>query len=749
MNSKSLTSFYSWGVKIIIFVIPFLSLYISSSLYFPYITGRNFGFRILIELALVLWLGLILLRPEYRPKSSFLLWALLIFVFVIGLANVFGIDSYYSFWSRFERMEGFIMILHLLAYFIITTTVFKSRKDWLILFNIFVAVGLIVSFYGLLQVAGVLRSIQGGAARVDGTIGNPAYLGAYLLSLLMPTLYLLTQAIKKFAKYYYGISASIFVLMIYFSGTRGAMLALVIGLILYAILYLLFFAPKDNRQIFYRKIVFTGLIFAILLPTTVWLLRDSSLVRGNKALSRFANISLTEKTTRSRFMIWNIGLQAFLDRPILGYGQENFTYAFLKYYNPNLYDQEPWFDRAHNILVDWLINAGILGLLTYLMIFIAAFHILWRLYRSNSIELSVALIIFVGLIAYIIQNLFVFDNFNTYIIFFSIIAFVNNIANSESVAGSNNKEDFKTVSKRINLSVSVLAVAIVVMVPVIYFANIKPIQASQSMIEVFRLTSGPSTPDAVSGAIDSALQYETFGNNEIMVQFTRLAIQLADGSSSIESKINFVNFAINRGEDFLNNHPNDYKLKLFLGGLYNKAASLTSDGSLLARGREYLQEVVAFSPNYQPIYLSLADNYVLSGDISTAIDLLQTAVALAPQNPVTQTSLGVVAILGNKIDIADDALNRVLNNHSLGSGYIPNLIKLAGVYYNARQLSQAIEIYEKIVQISPEADYYANLTSLYLELGLKDKAIFAAQEASRLDPVKYQAATDDLLEQIK
>ena len=28
-----------------------------------------------------------------------------------------------------------------------------------------------------------------------------------------------------------------------------------------------------------------------------------------------------------------------------------------------MWGQEPWFDRSHNIFFDWLINAGLLGLL--------------------------------------------------------------------------------------------------------------------------------------------------------------------------------------------------------------------------------------------------------------------------------------------------------------------------------------------------------------------------------------------------
>ena len=64
MNFKNLPHYYSWGIKILLFAIPFLSFWISKSMYFPYITGRNFVFRILVEIGIVLWIGLIVLAKD-------------------------------------------------------------------------------------------------------------------------------------------------------------------------------------------------------------------------------------------------------------------------------------------------------------------------------------------------------------------------------------------------------------------------------------------------------------------------------------------------------------------------------------------------------------------------------------------------------------------------------------------------------------------------------------------------------------
>src|SRR3989344_7785677 len=214
MNSKNLTNYYAWSIKLLIFVIPFLSFWISRSLFFPYITGRNFLFRILIEIAFALWIGLVILDKNYRPKLTPIILAVLAFVTIVGLADFLGIDPYNSFWSRLERMEGYMMILHIGAYFMILTSVFRTKKEWFVFWNLFVIAGILVGFYGVLQLLGIKEAIQGGDVRIDGTIGNPTYLAAYLTLVIVAALILLFNSDKKGWKYFYSGAVVFFFFLI-------------------------------------------------------------------------------------------------------------------------------------------------------------------------------------------------------------------------------------------------------------------------------------------------------------------------------------------------------------------------------------------------------------------------------------------------------------------------------------------------------------------------------------------------------
>jgi hypothetical protein len=55
---KKLEIIFAWIVKIGLFIIPFLPLYVSSSMLFPFITGKNFAFRIITEVIFIFWVWL-------------------------------------------------------------------------------------------------------------------------------------------------------------------------------------------------------------------------------------------------------------------------------------------------------------------------------------------------------------------------------------------------------------------------------------------------------------------------------------------------------------------------------------------------------------------------------------------------------------------------------------------------------------------------------------------------------------------
>ena len=94
-----------WIVKIGLWVVPFLPLYVASSMLFPFITGKNFAFRIIIEIIFAFWAGLAVARSEYRPRLTPLFKIITAFTAIVFLADLLSPHPYRSFFSNYERME--------------------------------------------------------------------------------------------------------------------------------------------------------------------------------------------------------------------------------------------------------------------------------------------------------------------------------------------------------------------------------------------------------------------------------------------------------------------------------------------------------------------------------------------------------------------------------------------------------------------------------------------------------------------
>src|SRR3989344_4900162 len=162
-----------------LFAIPFIPFLVSSSFFFPFITTKAFTWRIIIEIIFAAWVLLALLDASYRPKRSIIFYSIFGFLAIIGLADLFGVAPVKSFWSNFERMEGFITLLHSGMFFLVISSVFKEI-DWKRWWNVSLVASFLMVLYSVLQIIG-LKTINQGGVRVDGTLGNAIYLAVYML----------------------------------------------------------------------------------------------------------------------------------------------------------------------------------------------------------------------------------------------------------------------------------------------------------------------------------------------------------------------------------------------------------------------------------------------------------------------------------------------------------------------------------------------------------------------------------------
>ena len=358
-----------WVALGALFLIPLTPLLVANTYFFPFITGKAFFFRILVEIVVSAWVVLALLDKEYRPRLSWVGIAVIAFVGWMFVADLFAVNVAKAFWSNFERMEGWMLLIHLLGLFFAASAILRAEKKWRAWFLASLAVSLIVSGYALLQLAGSLP-IHQGSTRIDATLGNSAYLAIYFLFNTFIALWLALTEKYAWLKWSLIALAVLEAVLLFFTETRGTVLGITIGLALSAFLT----AVTAGKRA--RRAAASALVLIVVIGGGLYAARDTSFVQGNHVLQRITSISLADGQTR--FTIWHMALEGVAERPIVGWGQEGFNYVFNKFYDPSLYQQEPWFDRAHNAFIDWLTAGGVPAFLLYLALFGSAIVLLWR-----------------------------------------------------------------------------------------------------------------------------------------------------------------------------------------------------------------------------------------------------------------------------------------------------------------------------------------------------------------------------------
>lgn len=754
MSKKSIEAIV-WVVKAGLFILPVTALIVSGEffgnlkgdlgnfiaaifmpgvgdMFFPFITGKNFFFRIVVEVLFALWIFAASFDKKYRPKLSPIFWALAATLLVLSLATVLGVNPYKSFWSNYERMEGLFGHIHLFLYFLVAISVLKTEKDWKWLFHASLFVSILIGLYSIWQLMGRLEIHQGGN-RIDATLGNATYLAVYLLFHLFLLIYYFMSTRQLGWKIFYASLFSLHLFLLYHTATRGAILGFLGGLFLFGLIQ--GFLAKEKKY----RIAAVSLVAGVFLAVAgFYFLRDTSFIKESPVLSRFREISFTENATQSRVMLAKMGWQAFKERPIFGWGPENFNVVFSKYYDPRLWRQEPWFDRAHNVVLDWLVSGGILGLLAYLGIFASALFLLWRSYRRGHARLpdgqaGAETALFTGLLAgYFFQNIFVFDQLISHLLFFSVLGFLH--FKTQLLA----PQEVKIIASPKNTSNFIAPIlGVFLVISSLYFLNFKPFRASRTLLNALKVASADAKKvDAVLGEFDKVFALNTFGTGEAREQLASYANGVVASELPQEEKLKAFKKAVSSLESQIAENPLDPRGHLFLASTYMRAGQLENAIVVLNKARE-------LSPTRQQILFLLADIHLNKKENDKALEVLELAYNLDPMYHEAVKNLAVVAIVNNKADYAESILEKRYGKKIMADEQLVNAYGRIGANDKIR------DIWKLFVEGEPQnPQYHVSLAAAQLRLGDRGEAILELQKAMVLNP-EFKAQGEQIIEEIK
>ncbi len=704
MNTNTTNTALRYGIYALLAITLLVPLIVTNSLFFPFITGKAFVFRIAVELAFALWLVLAFRDPSARPKKTLLLYTVSAFTLIAFIADLAGFNPIRSMWSNFERMEGWVTIIHLWAYFVVLSSVFKHKSHWNHFFNVSFAVATVVSIIGIYQFFG-FAAIHQSADRLDATLGNSEYLAVYMLIHVFLALYRgVASLVVNFKKdsifsrgwgWAYIALAVLYSFILFGTQTRGTTLALGAGLFIAAAIYAIC-AKDDERFDYIGRRVSIGILIAIILVVGgFYSIRKSHFVQSHATLQRLANISLDNARIK---YIWPVALKGFEQKPLLGWGQENFNYVFNNNYNPEAWGQEQWFDRAHNVFIDWAIAGGIVGFLGYLALFLSGIYIVWK----TTIPVREKSVLTGLLIAYGIHNMFVFDNLASYMMFFitlSYLAFEQETTERKHIGGDG----------VINPEITTWVVAPIIVLAlggVFYFIDYRPIHSNQTlMVALAQCQSSPAAhPQA--DLFNNAIAVNAYvGNQEIREQLYSCAEGVM-GLSSVPNteKAKFAQAVKKASDDQIAATPADLRGYLFAGTFFNNLGNW-------AIAKTYLDTAYKLSPTKQSVLFQVATNDVNIGQLDEGVAVFKKAYELAPDYSTAQLAYARALIFAKKYDDAVAFFNQIL---ATNPGDMQSRVSLVVSYLGLKQNDKAIAELQKIIQINP--DYKDEVTKYIAEI---------------------------------
>ncbi len=411
-----------WAVRIGIALVLLTPLVVRLDFVFPWVVGKSLFARSIIEIAFAFWVALVLLHRRYRPSRSWVLAAFAVWLLVSCLAAMFGVSPGRSMWSTYERMQGVFDLFHWFAFTLMARSVLRNAGDWRLLLGVNLVSGAAVCALSLVDHHGLIDAafLGGGPEpRLRSTLGNPLYLGPYvtLNALLGTALFVqalarpagpVVRRIGRAAAGLYALIVLVNLWTMWLSGTRTAIAGLGAASLVLAV-----FAVRSGvrraRRVEARRIVVVVVVLIVSAVVLVGVAATTTIleevVESSVMLQRMSNIG-QNVSARGRIDFAAAGVRAFLDRPLFGWGPENFLMAWGRHNNASAVVS----DQVHNKPVEELATKGIVGLLSYLALWAAMMSAVFLSLRGLSGRGWYLCLIGAALVAGFVVNLFQIEN---------------------------------------------------------------------------------------------------------------------------------------------------------------------------------------------------------------------------------------------------------------------------------------------------------------------------------------------------
>lgn len=744
---------FFWGI-VAVLLLPLLNI---PPFFSPPDWGKAIVFRLILSTLLLLFTWQILSGKQRMPKIAWkstegiLVCLLVLFLGIFLLATVFSVDPAFSFLGDPQRSGGTLNLTSLVLFALFLFAAFPQEQPWKLFINGLLLAGAAVSFVAIMQWQGWFSTfLVATGARPTSTMGSSMTLALFLLLLLFLTFAMFAKANSSRSRMLYGAGAALFAFVIFLTETRAALLGLAVGLFFFLGWY-----PTQQKK---YTLILKGILLAVFLAGGGMVLAANTLSSPPSILTRLQIETLLRDT---RFAAWQVTIQALQERPLLGYGPENFSVGFDKHYDPALPGMdrirvgtlEGWWDRAHNLLLDTAMQAGF-GAVFVLLAFFGV--LLWGLQQVKKRRPQSALLahsIQASLIAYFVAGLFSFDTFSVQLALFFLIALsLHLISNQhESVLYQHGSAVLNKSAKSVLIGALFIAF--------IWFnwqAGISPLLANahinraQSLVEQKRCSEAFALMDKASQKKQGFLRsYIGLSYADMILRCREQVLSRVEGQNPA-LRLQLAQKGLSALHEALQARPSYIRGWIALGGLTNLILEneLTTNpnsprvAQLTQEATAAFQSALALGQKRQEVYVEWAKTFLVLKDYEGAKQKARECLNIDPELGACWWQLARAEILlGNAKNGA--AALRTAEAQGYGVTSAGTLLQLVNAYLAAEDYENLADVYDLLTNSNygpTNAQYHASFAAVNKILRRNEAARREALAVLLLNP----AAKEDV-----
>ena len=302
----------------------------------------------------------------------------LLYVLAVAVSGLTAENTYVSLYGEQGSYLGLTFLGDMVVLYLALAVAVRRLADWLPVALTIIAVAVLASLYGIIQYAGAdpIPWVTDPSIRPFSTLGNPNQLAHFLTVATGIGVGTALLAVRRRVRIAAALCCGLFLVTSELTGARAGLLGMaVVG----TAAFLVHWRARPG-----------GAPLRAALPGVL-----AAAVLAALALASPAGQRLAEGPLADRLLQYNVALRAFGDRPVFGYGPDQYQIGFIRNRPPEAVailgvERPLW---AHDFVLQALVTTGLVGAAALLVLIALGTAALWTTGMSRAPGIALPLLL--------------------------------------------------------------------------------------------------------------------------------------------------------------------------------------------------------------------------------------------------------------------------------------------------------------------------------------------------------------------